>query len=303
MEKQLFDELIGQAPILISPHRSRLEQVIRDWILHDLHLADDDKKKLIAINVAAANARMFARAAYDPILIASRLLLFFFVVDDPFELQSEAAIIHTQQPYITLLNGGTVPDEDAGCVMLRVILQELKACNVSTAWMQRFVASLKIYFQGVREESIWRSKGIHPDPDTYLTMRVKSGIVDAYYNLVEIGQGIELNEADLQIAALQQINYLSSRAWILDNELASMEKEKADLMNYINVLQFNSHIPRGEAIRRTIDKRHELLAAFNHLRQHPDVADPKLQQYIDGLELLIYGVLCWYYMDTPRYDT
>jgi hypothetical protein len=168
----------------------------------------------------------------------------------------------------------------------------------------RWSSSMQAYFLANTAATIQNSRGVVPDLDTYVSLRIHSGAVKPTLMLLDVADGYELPAAQLERPEIWALNEMVCTLVGWDNDLLSYHKEVlrggAD-HNLVTVLQQESGYSTDQAVSAAIAMRDRVLCLF--LRLHSQVArgaDPGLRRYLSGLSAWVRGHLDWG-MATARY--
>ncbi len=183
---------------------------------------------------------------------------------------------------------------------LRCQLEEV-ATPVQVA---RWSSSMQAYFLANTAVAIQNARGVVPDLDTYVSLRIHSGAVKPTLMLLDVADGYELPASQLERPEIWALNEMICTIVGWDNDLLSYHKEVlrggAD-HNLVTVLQNDGGYSADQAVSIAIGMRDRVLCLF--LRLHSQVArraDPNLRRYLSGLSSWVRGHLDWG-MATARY--
>ncbi|HWV73786.1 MAG TPA: hypothetical protein VN040_18815 [Pseudosphingobacterium sp.] len=305
MEKIAFRKLFNQFSDLISPHWHILDDTINNWIEINPALGEEHRIKLKKGCFGSLIARFYPSASYPHLITSCKVMLFFFINDDKYDLHTTEQLYQIHQKLIAALSGKPIVDTDGLCAMLTDVRNELIAHNRSKNWLKRFIASMNLYLEGVRMEAPYRISQKVPTPEEYFIIRSKSIGTDVCYELIEFVENIELREETLQHPTVCELKQLATNIIFLDNDLISVKKEAGDVLNFVVVQQLTFAITEEKAFQQVIDLRNSLLNEFDNLlltaTQSSFREDENLKKYLYGLRKMILGNYCWQCLDSGRY--
>ncbi|SHE41330.1 terpene synthase family protein [Pedobacter caeni] len=307
MEKTAFRKLFNQFPDLISPHWHKLDDTINNWIDINPTLKEEYRIKLKKGCFGSLIARFYPTASYPHLVTTCKIMLFFFINDDHYELYTSEQLRPVHSNLIAALSGAPFPEDDVLAGMLSEVRNDLLESQQSEKWLKRFIASMNLYLEGVRMEAPYRIAKNPPSRDEYFTIRSKSIGTDVCYELIELVENIELTEEALRHPEVSKLKQLATNVIFLDNDLISVKKEAGDVLNYVTVLQLSSAISQEKAVQEVVDLRNSFLNEFDNLltiatkKSFPE--DENIKKYLHGIRKMVLGNFCWQCLDSGRYSS
>jgi hypothetical protein len=267
-------------------------------------------ERYASANPGMLPARVMPLAPRGPALQAAANLLFWLWAFDDQECD-ETVAGHSAGDLVlqlcSLARTGEAPVGASSANPFIAALADLR-CQlelVATAvQLARWSSSMQAYFLANTAVTIQNSRGVVPDLDTYVSLRIHSGAVKPTLMLLDVADGYELPASQLERPEIWALNEMVCTIVGWDNDLLSYHKEVlrggAD-HNLVTVLQQDGGYSADQAVSQAVAMRDRVLCLF--LRLHSQVAreaDPGLRLYLSGLSSWIRGHLDWG-MATARY--
>lgn len=255
-------------------------------------------------------AQVMPRAPKGPALQAAANLLFWLWAFDDLECDEADMDSSAGDLVLQLCGLGRIGEAPVGRLAANpfaAALADLRSqlAQVATpVQLARWSSAMQAYFLANTAIAIQSARGIVPDLDTYVTLRIHSGAVKPTLMLLDVADGYELPAAQLEHPAIWALNEMVCTIVGWDNDLLTYHKEVlrgGSDHNLVTVLQHAYGYPADEAVSQAVAMRDRVLCLFLRLRDHvADGADLNLRRYLAGLSSWVRGHLDWG-MATTRY--
>ena len=282
-----------------------------NWISRfDVFGSQRQWERYVSANPGLLPARVMPDAPKGPGLQAAANLLFWLWAFDDLECD-ETVAGHSAGDLVlqlcSLARTGEAPVGMSSANPFIAALADLRCQleRVATAvQVARWSSAMQAYFLANTAVTIQSSRGVVPDLDTYVSLRIHSGAVKPTLMLLDVAGGYELPAPQLERPEIWALNEMICTIVGWDNDLLSYHKEVlrggAD-HNLITVLQQEYGYSTDQAVSNAVAMRDRVLCLY--LRLHSQVAgraDPGLRRYLSGLSSWVRGHLDWG-MATARY--
>jgi hypothetical protein len=169
---------------------------------------------------------------------------------------------------------------------------------------RRFHHAHRAWLTGVQWQIGNRATGHMPGLDDYLTMRLHSAGGEPTYAMLEIANGLDVPDREMDSPAVRALTEMAIMVAALDNDRHSNAKETSrhqTEQNIISVLMAQDHCTPTEALHGAITLRDAVLERFLSLRDQvlPRASTP-LRRYLADLAHGIRGNIEWG-KRVPRY--
>ncbi|MFE0788621.1 hypothetical protein ACFW4T_24605 [Streptomyces mutabilis] len=171
---------------------------------------------------------------------------------------------------------------------------------------RRFQHAHRAWLTGVQWQIGNRATGRMPDLDEYLTMRLHSAGGEPTYAMLEIANGLEVSDREMDSPAVRALTEMAILVASLDNDHHSRTREATrhqTEQNIVNVFRVHHHYSPRQAVDEAIGLRDAVLERFLALRDQitPRASTP-LRHYLTDLGHGIRGNIEWA-LRVPRYLT
>ncbi|MGW0732484.1 terpene synthase family protein [Streptomyces sp. NPDC002851] len=291
-------------PPVNRPDAEDVEHRALKWIT-DMG-AYTDRRRLDALAAAQAGIvipQAMPHALPDRVQIAADFMYWGFTFDDchfeegPLGDRPEEAIEYlgrmsrvAQAPSAALL-----PD-DPWARALRDLRRRVDACATHEQ-SQRWAAGIQRLLSGLAWETRYRGRGICPDLDTYLMIRLGSIGMEPLTALNDLADGYLLPARTYHAPVVRALTEMCWTLIICDNDLYSYNKEavrRPNELNYLNCLAKEHHITPQQALPRAVALRDSIMSLFLRVRERAyDDASPELHRYLTSLGQWLRANLDW----------
>ncbi|MEU0739169.1 glutamate dehydrogenase [Streptomyces sp. NPDC006134] len=169
---------------------------------------------------------------------------------------------------------------------------------------RRFEHAHRAWLTGVQWQIGNRAAGRMPDLDEYLTMRLHSAGGEPTYAMLEIANGLDVPDREMDSPAVRALTEMAILVAALDNDRHSHTRETTrhqTEQNIVNVLMTHHRHSLRQAVDEAIALRDAVLERFLALRdQVTPRAGSALRHYLTDLGHGIRGNIEWG-LSVPRY--
>jgi hypothetical protein len=289
-----------------NPHVDEIETATRQWVL-DMGLVTQDQvgKRYDPVGIGLLTALTYPRASLDRAVLIAQFMAWIFIQDDVYDdgrvTADDLARLRTRfETYMNVLRDRrAAPDAEPTTAALGDIVRRL-ASITSSEWMDRFAQTMRrFWMDGVLVETMFRSRGLVPDPTLYMAMRIESVGGYPVLDLVEVAHGFELPATLVDDPILRKLAWLTCRVLAYANDVFSYEKERraGDVGNYIHVLRNDEPMPIAEAVHQTLTAHDRELDHFCKLVDMLPEVEPALarmlEDYVTGCQNWMHGAYRW----------
>jgi hypothetical protein len=306
------------APAL-HPEVEILETRALQWMTSCDFGTDPVERKLVAeTNSAEFFARITPSGRLEPMQAAVDWCYLMFVFDDRWtETSSSAAACAEFVAFASLLlriietPGTDLRIEHPVVEPARDVATRLRRHATDTQWV-RWVEAHRAWFNGVAWSLALEGRGVMPDLDTYVAMRLHSCAGPAVTAFIEIVNGEEIPAAEFDAPAVRALTEMTWAIAAWDNDLVShgkevwlLERERGHAatrpVNLVEVLALRDGSSIEAATAAAVAMRDRVMCRFLRLASE---AGPRLsaptRRYVDDLGHLIRGNFEWS-LTTARY--
>jgi hypothetical protein len=295
-------------PAGIHPAVGEIEAVAVEWLDRvRLHRTDRERARLLGTNSAEFYARFAPHGDPAGILTAALWVYWGFAFDDarcdsgPYSADPSAFLALAGQVQHALQTG-TAPVEPYAAA-LHDIANRMRARTTPTVF-RRFVDAHRHWLYCVAWQIGNHAAGRMPALQEYLTMRLASAGGPPTIALLEVANGIEVPDREMDSPAVRAVTQMAHLVASLDNDLYSFRRELAEnhtAQNVVSVLCHHDGLAVEAAVEAAVAMRDRVMARFLDLRDQVRVgASTELRTYLDGLGHGIRGNIDWA-AGVPRY--
>ncbi|MFB6454238.1 hypothetical protein ACE38W_03120 [Chitinophaga sp. Hz27] len=315
MEKALNLEF--PTPSVISPYATHIQEHTTEWA-KKFHLINDDK--VTFFNKAKFGyyaAREYPEASYVDLCIVGDLIAWLFTVDDQCDRASSnavaAAILKEMlNGFIGIIRKGGITFTSTRHQVLNESLHDImiRFKKVSTPYLyEQFADYMVMYFEECLWETDMQLNGHEPSIREYLEQRPKTGFY-IMFPIISMFNGVQLPAEIYGHPILKEIELLLNLTANLANDLHSLEREKAlktKGLNLVFIYERELDISLDDAIRAIRREYDRNLVKMDNLRKRFPFwgveLNRQLEEYIDGLYVVIKAYFDWAIIDTSRYQS
>lgn len=293
-------------PARCNPAAERAEAAAAAWVsqqglLHEPQVA----ARFRAVGVGLLAAMAYPDANPRMLELIAQVMAWIFIQDDLYDTapaaeQRPERLESQFERYLKVLRSGVAtrgaePAEralaDLGCRLFEI---------GSPVWQAHFLDTMRrFWMDGVVVETYYRSRGLSPDPASYMAMRVQTVGVYLCLDLMELTLAQELDAEVRNDPILRRVTWLTSRIIAYVNDVFSYEKERSvgDVNNYLHVMRRCESMSLPTVIDHTVrvhDREIEQLCQLDGtVRDHEPRTRGLIDRYIDGCHDWISGALAW----------
>ncbi|MFI9770290.1 hypothetical protein ACIHJG_25965 [Streptomyces sp. NPDC052415] len=306
-----------ELPLLYCPLESAVHRRVRAvdaqarrWIAESGMCASAHEEAWVVATHSTEFFARFAPVAEDERLLATSLWVYWgFAFDDA---RCDNGPLSTRPAQFNALAGlvqqaaesPTAPARGERFVApLQDIIGRFRSFG-TPAQVRRFTEAQRAWLFGVCWQIGNQARGLMPDLDEYVAMRLLSSGGEPTFAMLELATGLEVPDAQLRRPAVRALTEMAILVAALDNDRHSLRKEltrgHAD-QNIYAVLQHQRQLSLQESVDAAAAVRDRVLTRFLQLhdRIRPQ-AGVELASYLQGLRYGIRGNAEWG-LRVPRY--
>lgn len=302
MEKLTLPELYCPFPAAINPAAEEAQRHTLEWARHFNLIAADDRR-FAAIECGLLAARAYPRAGRLALLLIADWLSWLFVKDDLCDeaglgaRPQQLAALHER--WLEILGGA---EAEAGEHPLAHALADLRRRLqglANQAWLAHFTGNVADFFASLVWEAGNRAARRDVTVEDYLKMRQFTGSLYTLFDLIEIGEGIDLTTPARGHVSVRRLTRLANNMVCWANDLLSFEKELAqgDPHNLVLALRGERRLTLPAAVEQVAWMHDEAARAFlNTSARLPWLGARRnvaLRRYVVALGAAVRGHLEW----------
>ncbi|MET8446006.1 hypothetical protein [Streptomyces sp. NPDC005209] len=294
-------------PSAIHPSWQRIHEDAVDWMMRmRLYRSPAQLSRNASSGAGELASRVAADADEEPIRLYAHFLIWLFSFDDEWCSEGrygaspeELAVLAARLLRVAETPG---PERMFGDEPWTTALRDIRsrlACVASDTQIARWAHAMRMYLFGQVWEAGLRAKGLVPDLNDYMAMRIHSGGLGPCAALLDVLHGQEATPAELHRPEVKALTEMMSIMVGVDNDIISQHKESrrsTQPLRLLNVLTHHHQLTQDEAVEEVIALRDQVLTRYLVLRRDTDQdAAPGLAAYLTGLDRWIRANLDWSY--------
>jgi terpene synthase-like protein len=312
MEPIIYPLLSCPFPSAINSHAKQAQQATVAWARR-LHLLQRDAayRRLERVQYGMLMARAYPTAVPATLQIATDWSTWLFLLDDQCDeagigqAPEQLAKLHTR--LLEILRGVPPQQEDQPLVHgLSDLYMRLRQ-HATSDWLQRFSASVAMYFTANVWEATNRRQGLIPDAAAYRAMRPYTSAVFPCLMLIELTERLGLPTAMYEHPDLQRLALMTNNVISWANDIVSFEKEQrqGDVHNLVLVLAHEQRLSLQAAVEQVAalhdNEIRDFIALAAQLPRFEPAIEADLRRYVAGMRFWMRGNLDWS-IGTARYQ-
>jgi 5-epi-alpha-selinene synthase len=285
---------------------AQAEAAARDWVsAYELVTGEAATRSFEQVGVGALAAYAYPDAEPLMLELIAEVMAWVFIQDDVHDTaapqcQRPERVRHRFDRYLEIVRTGRVQaSAEPAAAALADLSSRLIALG-SPAWHAHFVETMRrFWMDGLVVETYYRSRGLSPDPASYMAMRVETVGVYVCLDLLELTMEQELPSRVRADPILRRITWLTSRIIAYVNDVFSYDKEvrAGDVNNYLHVVRRSESMSLAGAIDRAVRVHDRELAQFcqlgGTLMDYGPDARRAVERYMAGCRSWMTGALRW----------
>ncbi|WP_044642602.1 terpene synthase family protein [Risungbinella massiliensis] len=303
-------------PKQVSPFALQAENHTHQWVDSFSFFQNDfERDAFLASKFSWLSAYTYPFADYNEQLIVSDWNTWLFLLDD---INDQADLGKDHQKLqkrlydlIELLNHNHVPKHkgvDPIAESLCDLWTRIRKQHPNSKFQQRFIQSVKEYFDGCIWEARNRYLSIAPKTDDYIQNRYFSGAMYTSLNLGDLTEKIDIPSEVINHPTLINMTKLciSTVSWANDLFSFAREHNLQDVHNLVLTIKKQKQLSIEVAVDEVIRIHNEEIAHFCELEQSvPSFGedyDKQIYRYIRLLKTWMRGHIDWVQCKTLRYE-
>ncbi|RWS30666.1 Terpene synthase metal-binding domain protein-like protein [Leptotrombidium deliense] len=306
MEPLVFPKIEWKNEATNHKEVDKLEKELNDWLSVYCKAAGMNGS-LVSHKLSYFSTRIWHYGSYERVLAIAKLIAYFFVVDDFFDVMDRKWTRYQYGRLIEIaLNDEIVPLQ--GDNWFQACWSDLWQSFTRLAnneWKYRLINSCATWFKGAELELKFKQSKKIPSLVEYLTLRPFSEGGEFCFNFIEFAANKYLSQNTLSNPVFNSLLQYSRLVLFATNDLYSFRKEtkKGDVMNLVMVYHNEYKISTQEAIYKTVEFIQENLKIFESYKDQlvsALIPDDDMQFYVSGLEAMFRGNYDFHF-DSKRY--
>lgn len=299
-------------PGKLNPYVASVDSHTSQWLTeYGLIRTEEDQRHNRDGKFTYMVARMFPNASPELLAIASDLNALLFLMDDRFDSQGTLekkpqfeGLVHRMEAIMK--NECHQRLDNPLLDAWADIWKRLRTVS-SEEWQKRFCTAL----QSALQANLWRMGLVDahrlPTVAEYLEKRAAIGGANFFVYLLEIMEAFELPEQIFTTVEVMRLLDFCSETICLANDIFSFRKEllEDDHMNLVMLLKQEKNIPLEAAVQLACYRHDDEVRAFewqrSHLPSFGDRMNAMLEQFTEGLGIMMRGNIDWSVKDSQRY--
>ncbi|PCH36903.1 terpenoid synthase [Wolfiporia cocos MD-104 SS10] len=249
----------------------------------------------------------FDKCDFEHLRTGCDLMNLFFVVDEYTDVESAPVVREMVDVVIDALNNPHTP-RPQGEILLGEIARQFwkRAIKTATPTSQKhFIEAFTDYLESVVEQALDRDNGSIRTVESYFKTRREN--IGARPSYVPAELGLHIPDEAFYHPVITELSYYIADLIIIDNDIASYNKEQAtgdDRHNILTIAMHQFGFGLQEAMEWATKLHTEIKTKFlDGLKRVPSfgpTVDKSLEEYIQGLALWPRCNVCWNF-ESGRY--
>jgi hypothetical protein len=288
----------------INPAAGAIERRCVEWIdRFELYGDDVQRDRLIATKAAEIYSRALPDAHPERVADVAKWLYWGFATDDLLYDNGPVSVstrdfLAVAAPLVRIAEEprarfSTEPPYTDALRDLVSAIQRHSTPQQALDWAH----TARAWFFGMAWDVATTERGVPPEPNDYLMMRMHTGGLASWVTTLDIANGIELPAGTVQSSAVRALTEAWSTLALLLNDLMSYAKETANddtSSNIVSVIAHERECSAAEALPGTYAICDRIASLFLALRnQLLASADETFRTHIAGMEHTWRGILDW----------
>jgi len=284
-----------------NPYAAALERGTLSWLRdYEMGAEPAEAERLRRFDVGRYGGYSLPHAGFDAALLVTQYISLWLFWDD---LQVEDELGWNVGHVIQALQGER-PNAGSGSRYLAAwadLGARLRGQR-SSAWLQRLSSSMLQWLENAKRETDWarcyRERRLSVDVDDLFDCRTISIGMYPTFHLIELCEGIELDETFHHHVEIRELKRLASRLVGLGNELCGVAKDLQDRwLNLVPLTAEQRQLSLTAAFATVVDAHNADVLAFDALAARLSSFGPEANLFVTGwvqaVRHNVYGFALW----------
>jgi hypothetical protein len=284
-----------------NPYAAALERRTLDWLRqYDMGLEPSERERLRRFDVGRYGGYSLPHASFDAALLVTQYISLWLFWDD---LQVEEELGWNVGHVMQALRGQWQESKSESRYLAAwADLGARLRAQRSPAWLDRLSSTMLQWLDNAKRETDWahayREHRARVDLDELFACRTISIGMYPTFHLIELCEGIELDDAFHGHAEVRELKRLASRLVGMGNDLGGVAKDLRDRwLNLVPVTAERRQLSLTGAFAAVVDAHNADVLAFDALASRlpklgPDT-DPFVPGWVQAVRHNVYGFAVW----------
>lgn len=288
-----------RASPLQNPHAAALERSTLEWLReYGMGVSAAERERLRKFEIGAYGGYSLPRAPFEPALIVTQFISLWLLWDD---LQVEDEVDWSSEQVLAALDGDA-PSSPSRYVTAWADLGQRLRARQSPGWLRRLTGAMRQWLENAKRETQWarafREGTSRGSSDELLACRTISiGMYPTFY-LIELCEGMELDDTFHEHPSVLELKRLASRLVGMGNDLGGVAKDIAQRwLNLVLVTADERRLSLTEAFGAVVDLHNRDVSAFDRLAAAlPGFGsdhESLVSSWIQAVRYNVYGFALW----------
>jgi len=284
-----------------NPYSAALQRRTLAWLRdYGMGAHPDESERLRRFDVARYGGCSLPHAGFETALLVTQYISLWLLWDD---LQVEDELGWNVGHVVQALHGrGSVTIARSRYLSAWADLGERLRNSRSSAWMSRLSGSMLQWLENAKRETAWaisfREHRVSPDVDALLDCRTISIGMYPTFHLIELCEGIELDDAFHGHPDVRELKRLASSLVGMGNDLGGVAKDLKDRwLNLVPVTAERRQLSLGSAFEAVVAAHNADVLAFDRLASRlPSFGsdtDGFVPGWVQAVRHNVYGFALW----------
>ncbi|HET7545891.1 MAG TPA: hypothetical protein VFK05_38750 [Polyangiaceae bacterium] len=284
-----------------NPYAAALERRTLGWLReYDMGTEPSEAERLRRFDVGRYGGYSLPHAGFEAALIVTQYISLWLFWDD---LQVEEDLAWNVGHVVQALHGEWQPStSDSRYLAAWADLGKRLRSLRSPAWLARLSSSMQEWLDNAKRETEWarahRERKLRVDIDELFACRTTSIGMYPTFHLIELCEGIELDDAFHGLAEIRELKRLASRLVGLGNELCGVAKDLQDRwLNLVPLTAERRQLSLAAAFEAVVDAHNADVLAFDDLASRLPSLGPDTDLFVPGwvqaVRHNVYGFALW----------
>ncbi|KAM6489993.1 terpene synthase [Amanita muscaria] len=285
-------------PVHLSPYYEEQSRASIQWLANIAHLSKKEEARYVAVKFGLLISLAIPYADVQRLRVSIDWMNYIFWLDDQLEAFDVEGNRRVEECCIAAMRDPIqYQTDELAAILTKSWCGRMEQAS-STAFKERFMVSMKEYFQGVREQVEARIQNRNTDTEEYMTIRWhSSGIVPSLL-LADFCRGAYLPDYVHNHPTFNSLRRAAGEHVIYVNDIVSYDREsREDSHNLVCVVMKTKGYSLQEAMDFVGQRANECIDRFEYARQKlpswgPEV-DTIVADFTAGYEHWVSGHLHW----------
>ncbi|KIL66894.1 hypothetical protein M378DRAFT_74746 [Amanita muscaria Koide BX008] len=268
-------------PVHVNPYDEEQSRASIQWLAETIHLSKKEEARYVAVKFGYLISLVIPYADAQRLRISIDWTNYTFWLDDQLEALDVEGNRKAEECCIAAMcDPFQYQTDDLVAIQTKSWCSRMEQAS-STAFKERFMVSMKEYFQGVREQVEARIQNRNIDTEEYMNIRWNSSAVVPSLLLADFCRGAYLPDYVHSHPTFNSLRRAAGEHIIYANDIVSYDKESQEEgFNLINVVMKTKGYSLQEAMDFVGQRANECIDRFEHARQRIPSWGPEVDKIV-----------------------